>query len=321
MKIPKHLSVALLSATLAFAPISVSANAIPIPASTAEPIQLPKVDAKDLVKKIAKVGRTNAVAFAVEKLFDGIDWVMDPANNQVILNIPNGNYCSTESKDCVNTLEEAGSKFIAFYNKHHRSEILKESDVKCQFNFTQYETGIDCFWKFPEEAIRDRRFSYFGRVRPDTLSYDQIAQEILNNALLGHPESIKFVQEVAEEKAREEAEAKAKEREKEEEEDKKKKCLPVTEPNIRMVLEPTTELAIQKSVSLAKLKSMVEWIEKGGFSAMKPIHVYENYIIVDGHHRFISMKLCHMEAPRTPWAIGSADKRDAYPIKNILLDK
>lgn len=54
---------------------------------------------------------------------------------------------------------------------------------------------------------------------------------------------------------------------------------------------------------------------------MDPIRVYENYIIVNGNHRFISMKLCHMEAPRIPWAIGSADKRDAYPIKNVKIDK
>lgn len=151
-------------------------------------------------------------------------------------------------------------------------------------------------------------------------SYDQIAQEILNNTtLLGHLESIRLVQETAEEKAREEAEAKAKEKEKEEEEDKKKKCLPVTEPNIRMVLEPTMELTTQESVSLFDLQTYVRRIENGEHASRMPdIKVAEN-IIIEGHHRFIAAKLCGQEAPRITWEKYPYDKSNVYPVKNIII--
>lgn len=125
------------------------------------------------------------------------------------------------------------------------------------------------------------------------------------------------MQEVAEEKAREEAEAKAKEREKEE--DKKKKCLPVTEPNIRMVLEPTTELTTQEDVSLPVITIYVARIENGEHASRMPdMKVAEN-IIIEGHHRFIAAKLCGQEAPRRAGTIAPSQKDLAYPIKNIKI--
>lgn len=54
---------------------------------------------------------------------------------------------------------------------------------------------------------------------------------------------------------------------------------------------------------------------------MDPIRVHENSIIVEGHHRFISMKLCGMNAPRQPgsYPLGFSRKEYAYPIKNIAI--
>lgn len=191
MKTPKTLLTTLLSATLILAPISASANTIATP--TPNTINFPMPDVKDVAKKIAKVGRVNAVQFAVGRLFDGIDWVMDPANNRIIIK---GNMYCHQASECVKNEQEAeehalNSSFI--FVKHWKYPFLG-----CRIQ----GTNLDIVCTFQKDG--DIRRMYYIRHGQKTISYDKIAQEILNNALQGHLESIKFVQEVAEEKAREE---------------------------------------------------------------------------------------------------------------------
>lgn len=142
MKTSKTLLTTLLSATLILAPISASADTLTIPNPTSEPIQLPKVDAKDLAKKIAKVGRTNAVAFAVDKLFEGIDWVMDPANNQAITK--NKTYCQMHSNLCVDNLADAEKYAL----QNFISTEWKYPLTGCQFDGNQ---NIQC--SFEQDGI------------------------------------------------------------------------------------------------------------------------------------------------------------------------
>ncbi|MBC9229257.1 transglutaminase domain-containing protein [bacterium SPL81] len=100
------------------------------------------------------------------------------------------------------------------------------------------------------------------------------------------------------------------------------KCLMATEENIRMVLAPTTELTIQKNVSLPHIQRNVEQFEQGK-SPSGDIKMYKNQIIVDGNHRFVTGKLCKGYNPSktesgelAQWQIDSA-----IPIKDINISE
>ena len=97
------------------------------------------------------------------------------------------------------------------------------------------------------------------------------------------------------------------------------KCMFATEENIRFVLEPTTELTVQKSVSLPAIQRYVERFEQGS-TALPPIKIYENRIIVDGNHRFIVAKLCKIQPSKIAGELSLSSLSLAYPIKNINLD-
>lgn len=49
---------------------------------------------------------------------------------------------------------------------------------------------------------------------------------------------------------------------------------------------------------------------------MEPITIDGN-IIVEGHHRFISAKLCKQEPPRKEGTLAPHRKGIEYPLKNI----
>lgn len=193
MKTPKALLTTLLSTTLAFAPISVSANTIATP--TPNTISFPMPNTKDVAKKITKVGRTNAVAFAVGRLFDGIDWVMDPANNSIQYKQKqtDGKKCNASAYDwttkelvsLTGTNQEVATAWCKYSRPYHNPpEGMRQiSNYQYHSSCKAGEAGVIISCELPTVYV----------------PLEQIAEQIIKNALQGHPESVKFLREIAEE--------------------------------------------------------------------------------------------------------------------------
>lgn len=186
----KILFVAFLSVVLAIFPISLSvASTAPLSVPVAT---LPHIDIKDISRYIARVGGVPAVLLVVEKLFEGIDWVMDPENNRVIFTpekptslcrvqhldwtwLGNPNYVANQY--CLAIRNPSNRHIFGEWEQYEHHKIARAS---CNEGYGG-SAFVDC--GNPTDTI--------------FISYDQIAQEILNNALQGHEDSISFIQEAA----------------------------------------------------------------------------------------------------------------------------
>lgn len=187
----KILFVAFLSVVLAIFPISLSVATGTAPLSV--PVAtLPQVDIKDISKHIARAGSVPAVLLVVEKLFEGVDWVMDPENNRVIFTPEKPtSLCRVQYLDWTwlgDPNYVANQYCVAIRNPSNR-HIFGE--------WEQYEhhkiARASC-----NEGYGGSAFVNCGNPTDEIfISFDQIAQEILNNALQGHLESIQFIQEAA----------------------------------------------------------------------------------------------------------------------------
>lgn len=128
------------------------------------------------VSKILRAGLGGAaLTFAVNELLDGIDWVMDPANNRVIYRepttYPSGIYSTlfSSGKEPVEVCKFAASQL----GKTYKSFQVIGVDFYCQWTDSQHWVGN--FKPTPPEE--------------KTLPLDVVSQEIINNAESGNADA------------------------------------------------------------------------------------------------------------------------------------
>lgn len=128
------------------------------------------------VSKILRAGLGGAaLTFAVNELLDGIDWVMDPANNRVIYReqttYPSGIYATTFSsgRDPVEVCKFAASQLGTTY----KSFSVQGVDFYCHWEPTGHWVGI--IQRTPPEE--------------KTLPLDVVSQKVIDNAQSGNTDA------------------------------------------------------------------------------------------------------------------------------------
>lgn len=119
---------------LAFAPKAVSADAIAL--SPALPINA------EVVARIRMAAGAGAVLYAVQQLFNGIDWVMDPENNRAKSKAETI-YCSHNGSPCVDNVSDAEKYALQTDFHTHWKYPLKG----CQLVPNGVISSIDCVFE------------------------------------------------------------------------------------------------------------------------------------------------------------------------------
>lgn len=163
-------------------------------ANTTTAINFPIPDVKEVAKHIGRVGRANAVSFAIEQLFDGIDWVLDPANNRARIKFkePTKLCGGSQNKQYwTQPKETVAKKYCADIGYANAHEYLLGLTNDKHPEFIEYR--VDC-----DKGYGGVGFVYCGKQdsKETTLTYVEIASEIIKHAKRGHKPSITFLKEV-----------------------------------------------------------------------------------------------------------------------------
>lgn len=155
-----------------------------------------------IAKHIVKVGGVGAVAMAIAQILgDGINWVMDPANNRVKYTVPHpdnapmlyrpatwGNQAfSNPSAACNYSL--ATLKTLGPY----ASATVKTVGTVCHFNIN----GNTKDHIYPLSQSPNPAYDPTKPPEEKYLPYSQVAQKIISNAATGEPNSQELVKTVA----------------------------------------------------------------------------------------------------------------------------
>lgn len=159
-----------------------------------------------VAKHIVKVGSVFAVAMAITQILgDGINWVMDPANNRVKYIVPNpdnaqmqyspatwgsGTWYNSPSAACNGSL--AALKAASSSGTYDGVTVITDGTT-CRFNI--FGNTKDHIYK-----LNSRPNPAYDPTKPPEekyLSYSQVAQKIISNAATGEPNSQELVKTVA----------------------------------------------------------------------------------------------------------------------------
>lgn len=192
MKLFRFIMSGLLALCLVLMPVVSSANAgsttVPTPTKT-----LPKDFKFPPMSEIAKriVSRANVVNYAVESLLGAVDWVLDSKNNRIIYK-----QSETDGKNCS-----------AWHgDKTFTGDLKQVGDAWCQ-SIRDYNNPAERFKKISHVQYSVGCKGGAGGVivhcelGEGSVSFNDIAEQIIKNAKAGHAESVDFVVEVANELA------------------------------------------------------------------------------------------------------------------------
>ncbi|WLF84359.1 polymorphic toxin type 34 domain-containing protein [Moraxella sp. ZY210820] len=192
MKLFRFIMSGLLALCLVLMPVVSSANA----GSTTAPAlakTLPTGFKFPPVSEIAKrmVSRANVVNYAVESLLGAVDWVLDYKNNRIIYK-----QSETDGKNCS-----------AWHgDKTFTGDLKQVGDAWCQ-SIRDYNNPAERFKKISHVQYSVGCKGGAGGVivhcelGEGSVSFNDIAEQIIKNAKAGHAESVDFVVEVANELA------------------------------------------------------------------------------------------------------------------------
>lgn len=172
--------------------------------------------AKQVAKRIIKVGGGGAVTTAVDMLLDGVDWVLDPANNSVIYK-PKDIECNDGSQTCINpyiysimidvsyktfnTAEEACNAYFErdFLKRTWVNEEIRKGAKVGIIN------GTSCVIIYPNGKVGSVNGANkivnpaYDKTKTKQLSLDVVAEQIISNANAKDKTAIEFVGQVADE--------------------------------------------------------------------------------------------------------------------------
>ena len=165
--------------------------------------------ATGVAKVLARGGAGYALSVAVEQLLGAVDWVLDPANNQIRYSQPSSGECSVQNCDAIPTLYTLnnliGSPGIHYYS---------DGDAACRaFKSNRDSYGLDLGSYNGFDPIYGCKFSTGNGMpygieanpsyNPDaeqeqkTLPLDVVAQQVISNAETSPDEDIKVGAQVA----------------------------------------------------------------------------------------------------------------------------
>lgn len=147
-------------------------------------------------KQVAEVLRGGiagvALAIAVDQLLDAVDWVMDPANNQIRYKVINYDqqyrYSNSEVLEYtgiqyIYTIAEAENAFKKFFSVIKRDYIFGGCKINPNIN-----NRIDCMWGYPNETPT-RVVPFSPSKNPDygekNLPLEAVAEKVISNADTG----------------------------------------------------------------------------------------------------------------------------------------
>ncbi|QWZ61957.1 MULTISPECIES: hypothetical protein [Acinetobacter calcoaceticus/baumannii complex] len=147
-------------------------------------------------KQVAEVlrGGTAGVALtiAVDQLLDAVDWVLDPANNQIRYKVINYDqqyrYSNSEVLEYtgiqyIYTIAEAENAFKKFFSVIKRDYIFGGCNINPNIN-----NRIDCMWGYPNETPA-RVVPFSPSKNPDygekNLPLEAVAEQVITNADTG----------------------------------------------------------------------------------------------------------------------------------------
>lgn len=154
-------------------------------------------NATQVAKVLALGAASDALLVAVEQLIDAVDWVLDPANNQIVYTPqkdadktpdPNYQYKCGNDGTIVNTKYECGQIALADHKKLPPGSQYLESLVSCSGT-----TTIVCKFKRKGEntytnesvGIRVSRVDPYQEEDKKTLPLETVAQQVISNAESG----------------------------------------------------------------------------------------------------------------------------------------
>ncbi|STZ63981.1 Uncharacterised protein [Moraxella lacunata] len=166
------------------------ATALFIPTvSSALSYAVPTVSVQNVATAIRMTGATLAVSVAVKQLLKGVDFVMDPENNQA-RSKEKVDYCSHGGTPCVNTPEEA----VKYAMQSDFAVHWKYPFKGCKLDPKQGNGTINCTFE-KDGDIRTVAFFSFNTI-VKSASYEEIAEQIIANAKNGDKEAIAYLQSV-----------------------------------------------------------------------------------------------------------------------------
>lgn len=168
---------------------------------------------KQVAKQIGKVGAVGAVTTAIDMLLGGVDYVLDPANNSVVYK-PKDTECNDGSNACVNPyiyeimIDVSYKKFNsiedacnAFFERDfiHRNWVKQAINDGAKLSIQ----GSQCGLIYPDGRFAPSAGANkvanpaYDETKTKRISYDVVAQQIINNANARDDTAVQFVADVA----------------------------------------------------------------------------------------------------------------------------
>ncbi|HFO0629465.1 TPA: virulence factor TspB C-terminal domain-related protein [Acinetobacter baumannii] len=175
--------------------------------------------ASQVSKMIVRVGAVVAVDLAIKALLGSVDYVMDPANNEVVYKVPGENppakNCKLDFSDCPPTINNlwrnSGLQNTFFFTPQSACENLAEvTKTQLTSMVQQNATNYRCYIvdskgvsnSYVVSASINPKYDPNAVAPPNTgetkrLGYDAVAAQIISDAIAEKPEGKAFVSSVA----------------------------------------------------------------------------------------------------------------------------
>lgn len=170
--------------------VVLSVSTVSFASSYAPSANIPSVSVQNVAKAIRMTGATLAVSVAVKQLLKGVEFVMDPENNQA-RSKEKVNYCAHGGSPCVHSPEEA----VKYAMQSDFAVHWKYPFKGCKLDPRQGNGTINCTFE-KDGDTRTVAFFNFGNP-PLAVSYEQVAEQIIVNAKNGDKQAIAYLQSVA----------------------------------------------------------------------------------------------------------------------------
>ncbi|MBJ9954340.1 MULTISPECIES: hypothetical protein [unclassified Acinetobacter] len=142
------------------------------------------------VSKILRAGLGGAaLTFAVDELLDGIDWVMDPANNSVKFKTEIEGI--KQYKGLGDSLFDTAEEYCSWRLNKVKSEAYPDSSLR---NITISSNGTyGTCWIYTYSPVYAVDFGFdiikIKKIEEKNLPFDVVSQEIINNAEIGNTDA------------------------------------------------------------------------------------------------------------------------------------
>ncbi|EHU2405803.1 hypothetical protein AXE41_RS19110 [Acinetobacter baumannii] len=175
--------------------------------------------AAQVSKMIVRVGAVVAVDLAIKALIGSVDYVMDPANNEVVYKVPGENpaptNCKLDYSDCPPTINNlwrnSGLQATFFFTPQAACDnIATVTKTQLTSMVQQNATNYRCYIvdtkgvsnSYVVSASINPKYDPNAPPAPDTsqtkrLGYDAVASQIMSDAMAEKPEGKAFVSTVA----------------------------------------------------------------------------------------------------------------------------